>query len=238
MQAHGGVRRLHWSPTPPRTQLSDEIASYIREAILSGEILSGTSLNIDELARQLTVSTTPVREALLALRGEGFVTSQPRRGFTAAAITLNDITDMYWMQSELAGELAGRAASQADAELLSRLDRLQAQIALALGERAYDEVESLNFQLHRLINLAPGSEKLLWMLRLSLRYVPRHFYGSVPGWGEASAHDHVAIIAALHKRDADAAREAMKRHIRKAGALLVENLQRQGQGGPMTGVAR
>jgi DNA-binding GntR family transcriptional regulator len=212
-----------------RPQLGDEVADYIREAILSGALAAGAPLTIDGLARELAVSTTPVREALMALRGEGFVGFQPRRGFTAAPITLTDLSDLYWLQSEIAGELTQRASMRMDDDLLERLGRLQAGIGSELAARNLEEVESLNFQLHREINLAADAPKLLSMLRILLRYVPRRFFGQVPGWAEASASDHETIVAAMRIGDADAARRAMAAHIRHAGALLVENLRSQSE---------
>ncbi|MEP9413040.1 FCD domain-containing protein [Gordonia sp. VNQ95] len=60
------------------------------------------------------------------------------------------------------------------------------------------------------------------MISSSLSYAPRRFFASVEGWPQASAQDHRAIIDALRRRDADAARTAMSDHIRKAGRLLAQ----------------
>lgn len=64
-----------------RRQLSDEVADYVRELIMSGQVRHGEFLRLERVADDLGISVTPVREALLSLRGEGFVTLEPRRGF-------------------------------------------------------------------------------------------------------------------------------------------------------------
>src|SRR5690349_1621469 len=65
----------------PRPQLADDVAAYVRDLIVSGQVRAGEFLRLENLAEQLGTSVTPVREALVSLRGEGFVTLQPRRGF-------------------------------------------------------------------------------------------------------------------------------------------------------------
>ena len=63
-----------------RPQLSEEIAAYLREAVMSGQLRPGEFIRLDSVAQQLGTSVTPVREALVLLRGEGMVRLIPRRG--------------------------------------------------------------------------------------------------------------------------------------------------------------
>jgi DNA-binding GntR family transcriptional regulator len=71
-------------PGPRRTQLPEEVASYVRELIISGAVSPGEYLRMEPIAEAVGVSNTPVREGLLALAGEGFVRLVPRRGFVVA----------------------------------------------------------------------------------------------------------------------------------------------------------
>lgn len=210
------------------TQLGLGVASYVRELILSGQVEAGAALSIDGLARELSVSATPVREALLSLRGEGFLTFEPRRGFRVSPLSRRDIQDLYWIQSEVAGELTGRVAENASADLVDEAARLQAAMREALGSGTPDDVEHLNFEFHRTIYRAAQSPKLLWLLGITVRYSPRRFYAMIPGWVEASLEDHDAVIDALQAHDRAAAMEAMRKHISHAGELLVQNLERRG----------
>ena len=67
-----------------REQMSDEVAGHLRAAIMSGTLLPGTFIRLDETAAGLGVSITPVREALRTLRGEGMVLLEPHRGHVAS----------------------------------------------------------------------------------------------------------------------------------------------------------
>ncbi|MCP9972532.1 GntR family transcriptional regulator [Actinomadura madurae] len=95
-----------------RRQLSDEVADYVRELIMSGQVRHGEFLRLERVADDLGISVTPVREALLSLRGEGFVTLEPRRGFMPAPLTRQDVQDLFEAQAYFAGELAARAAGR------------------------------------------------------------------------------------------------------------------------------
>src|SRR5690606_39022962 len=88
------------------------------------------------------------------------------------------------------------------------------------------EVERLNDTLHATINSLSRSDKLQWLLGMTLRYVPRRFYASVGGWQRASVQDHRSIIDAFARHDEEGAAEAMFKHIEHAGDLLVEHLER------------
>ena len=77
-----------------RPQLSDDVARYVRRRIFNGEYRAGEYLRLDQLAVELGISVTPVREALLNLRAEGLLEQHPRRGFMVLEVTARDIADV------------------------------------------------------------------------------------------------------------------------------------------------
>lgn len=209
-----------------RAQLSDEAASYLRDMIMSGQLSGGSFIRLDRMAELLEMSVTPVREALVLLRGEGFVRLEPRRGFVVTPLSKADVLDLFWVQSEIAGELAARAAAQVTPAEVAELRDLQARLEGASGRGNADEIEALNFLVHRKINLIAHSAKLAWVLRFATRYAPRRFFGTIRGWTEASVADHAAILDALDAHDPERARCAMAEHIVHAGTLLVAHLEK------------
>lgn len=211
-----------------RRQLSDEVAAYVRELIMSGQVGAGEFLRLERIAEDLGISVTPVREALLSLRGEGFVVLEPRRGFKPAPLTRQDVQDLFEAQAYFAGELAARAAGKITAAELESLDRTQALLERASEAEDADGIERANHQFHRVVNLCAGSPKTAWLLQLVVRYAPRRFFSSIRGWSQASVDDHRLVLAALRAGDADAARQAMRAHIRHAGTLLVVHLEGRG----------
>jgi DNA-binding GntR family transcriptional regulator len=207
----------------PRRQLSDEVASYVRELIMSGHLRSGDFIRQERIAEELGLSATPVREGLLSLKGEGFVQLKPRRGFVVAPLSAADVRDLFTAQALLAGELVSRATtrmSEADLRGLTEVHRALRQAAAAGDGEA---VENLNHDFHRRINLAADAPRLAWMLSISTKFAPRRFFATIPGWSRASAQDHAAIIKAISDRDPDRARAAMMRHMENAGELLAAN---------------
>lgn len=222
------ARSSYGAARPTRQALSEEVASYVRALIMSGELREGDFVRLDRIAAEMDISVTPVREGLLLLRGEGFVVLEPRRGFMVAPLSPHDVADLFFVQASIAGELAARAAHAITDADLEQLEGVQQALSEAVERGDSDAVVHLNHQLHRAVNLRAASPKLTWFLSLAVRYVPSRFFASIEGWEEASAHDHASLIKALRAGDADAARSAMEDHIRHAGELLVSHLVKVG----------
>jgi DNA-binding GntR family transcriptional regulator len=209
----------------PRQQLSDEVANYVRELIMSGHLRSGDFIRQEHIAEELDLSATPVREGLLSLKGEGFVQLKPRRGFVVAPLSAADVRDMFTAQALLAGELVDRAAARITDDELRDLQKVHEALgeAAAAGDGA--RVEELNHDFHRRINRIADAPRLAWMLSISTKFAPRRFFATIPGWFKASAQDHDAIMNALAKHDGERARAAMMRHMENAGQLLAANFE-------------
>ena len=207
-------------PPLSRRTLAVEVADILRDMILIGDLTPERNMTQDELARMLGVSTMPVREALLRLAAEGFVEVSPNRAFKVAAISPGDVRDVYWMHATLAAELTRRACSAATTELRAQLAELEGAYTAAVEEGDADAAERTNWTLHRTINVAADAPKLLLILRSTLRFIPRGFYGLVPGWGPLGQRGHDEILRAFDAGDAAAAGEAAAAHVREAGDLL------------------
>jgi DNA-binding GntR family transcriptional regulator len=211
-----------------RRTLALEVADSLRDMILTGELAPDSKTTQDELARLLGVSTMPVREALLRLTAEGFVESTPNRSFTIVRTSREDVRDIYWLHSTLAGELTKRACRRADDALVRTLDELATQCAEALQAGDANELGTKNWEFHRTINHAAEAPKLLIFLRSSLRFIPRSFYFHLPSWGLASEADHREIVEAFRARDPEAAKAAAEKHVRDAGEVLIQTFSTKG----------
>jgi DNA-binding GntR family transcriptional regulator len=213
----------HVMSPQPRPQLKDEAAAHIRELIVSGQARSGELLRLAPLAERIGSSITPVREALLLLASDGWVKQLPNRGFQISEITRQDVEDAYLVQAVVAGELARRAAavvSDADvSELRLMADRVKGHTANDPGF-----LEQANHELHGYVYSLGRSERLTWFVVAASRFVPRRFWGRIPGWIEHNRTGHDELIDALEARDAERARAAMQAHIGAAAALLLRHL--------------
>ena len=209
-------------------RLSDLAAAHVRELIVSGQLRAGEFIRPETVADELGISATPAREGLLLLQTEGFLTVEPRRGFSVTALSSADIRDIYDAQALLGGELTARAATAINTELVDELEHIQAELERAAAAKDYEAVERLNHRFHETIYRLARSRKIRWMIKTTLAYAPRKFFAAVEGWPEASAQDHRAIIEHLRSGDGEAARAAMAHHIRKAGTLLADHLAASG----------
>jgi DNA-binding GntR family transcriptional regulator len=203
-----------------RPQLSEKATAHIRALIMSGELQPGTLVRPETIGEDLGISTTPAREALQALRVEGFLELVPRRGFIVASLTGQDIRDLFQVQALIGGELAARAAAKATAQDVAELDALHHELIAAATRNDHAKLEEKNHAFHREINLMADSRKIIWLLGLVTRYVPRQFYSAIPGWPQATMDDHAELLSSIRAHDPEAARAAMQEHIVHSGELL------------------
>lgn len=216
-----------------RKRLSDEVASYIRELIMAGVLRPGQIVNIDSFAREIGVSATPVREALMVLVSEGFLLTERHRGFVVAPLDRQDIKDVFEVHASIGGELAARAASRATPEFLAKLEKLQEMIEEALEREDLPTADKANTEFHETVVNHARSSKLAWLFDIGVRFVPRSvFYSSesqIAQFTKRQHHGSVAhhheILKALREQDTERARIAMAAHISHASELLLKHLE-------------
>jgi DNA-binding GntR family transcriptional regulator len=211
-----------------RPQLSDDVARYVRRRIFNGSFRAGEYLRLDQLAVELGISVTPVREALLNLCAEGLLVQRPRRGFMVLELTARDIADVANVQAFIGGELAARAAESITDEQLSSLLAVQNELEEAYGSGDLERTVRLNHEFHRTINVAAGSPKLTQFMSSITRYAPESVFPTLSGWPKQSTRDHRRVIAAFERRDANRARMAMAEHFTIGVAPLTEHLVERG----------
>jgi len=207
-----------------RPQLSDEVATALRERIMSGELRPGARIRLEEVAAQLGVSITPVREALLTLRGEDMVELQPRKGYVVAPLSKQDIADLFQLQGDIAGELAARVAERITDAQLAELTVANGALLRASRARKIDEIERLEYEFHRTINLLADARKLSWFLHTATRYTPARFYAADQAWRAGMRQDHDLLLGAFEERSPAAARTIMTGHFTDGAALLIKHL--------------
>lgn len=152
----------------------------------------------------------------------------PGRGFQVAPLTGQDVLDLFCSQALIAGELAARAAEQASDSDIRELEALHHELLAAAARGDQDQLEQKNHLFHRQVNLMAAAPRIAWTLLTLTRYVPHRFYADIPGWPEATATDHGAVLAAIQSRNPTAARSAMHEHVIHAGVLLADHFDARG----------
>lgn len=211
-----------------RPQLSEDVARIIRRRIFDGTYAAGSYVRLDQLAAELGISVTPVREALFALCAEGLINQQPRRGFVVLPVTGRDVTDVANVQAHVGGELAARAATNITDDQLHELKQIQAQLEDAYAGGEDERTVRLNHEFHRAINVAADSPKLAQLMSQITRYAPESVFPAIEGWPEQSMQDHRRILSALKKRDDKLARAAMAEHLAAGAVPLIDHLISRG----------
>jgi DNA-binding GntR family transcriptional regulator len=211
-----------------RPQLSEDIARFVRRRIFDGTYPAGGYIRLEQLASELGVSVTPVREALFELRAEGLLAQQPRRGFVVLPVTGRDIADVSNVQAYVGGELAARAARNITEEQLRELTAIQDALEDAYARDDGEGAVRLNHEFHRGINVAADSPKLAQMMSLITRYAPESVFPTIETWPQESVRHHRGLLTALGQHDEDLARATMSEHLAAGAGPLIDHLKERG----------
>ncbi len=206
-----------------RRTLARQAYEAIRDRILGGRLPAGSKVVVRPLAEELKLSPTPIKAALAALEREGFLVSEPHRGYFVPRVDRRDMQEIYELREVIDGIAARDAATtRAHAELATHLADLlaeQRRIAQRGDLSAYSE---LDLEFHRAIWESSGNSRLL---RVAENLLGQVRLGSghsaqVPGRVAHSLEEHAEIVATLRAGDRVAAEEAARRHVRRAAEAL------------------
>ncbi|MEB3050151.1 GntR family transcriptional regulator [Mycolicibacter sp. MYC123] len=211
-----------------RPQLSEAVARFVRKRIFDGVYAAGEYVRLDQLATELGISVTPVREALFELRAEGLLDQQPHRGFVVLPVTERDLADVADVQAFVGGELAARAAAAITDEQVAELYEIQSQLEQAYAGDDEERTVRLNHDFHRAINVAADSPKLAQVMSQITRYAPEAVFPGITGWPQRSMADHRKVLAALAAHDEAQARTAMAEHLAAGVLPLIAHLSSRG----------
>jgi DNA-binding GntR family transcriptional regulator len=213
-------------PAPKKeVQISLNQKAYIeiRRRILNGELSVETPLSEYQLADELELSRTPVREAVKRLEREGLVQSIPNRGTFVAELTVRDISEIYQVREQLEGFAARIAAETMSDESIKRLEEeISILNTLATDGHLIEVVES-DIRLHKHIIASTQNSRLIELLGTldDQMHRVRALFPRSSQWLEATLADHAKIVKAIKARDGDAAEKAMKTHLRSAREYAV-----------------
>jgi len=202
-------------------------AELIRNAIIEGRLEPGRRLKEEELARELGISRTPVREALLMLQAEDLVVATPNRGATVRVHDAKDLHDQYELRALLEGFATRCAAERITKEEVEVLRESCVRFDALSPDADLRGVVRENLFFHNTILAVADSERLAALVRkvieLPLVYNSYRWY-SADQMG-ISAHYHRQIVKALADGDADRAELIMKEHLFEARDLLVARVK-------------
>jgi DNA-binding GntR family transcriptional regulator len=198
---------------------SEAAYQEIRRRIMDGTLIPGSVLEQETLASTLSLSTTPVREALRRLESERLVTLQAHREVRVAPMSAAELQQIYAVRLELDPLAAGLAAEAATDEQI-------AAVSASFGQRPGDPIARLiqNRQLHRGIYGACGNQVLIQILDSLWDRSDRYRMVVLKTDAKAASieSEHGAIVLAFARRDAQALRQLMTGHLQESMRSIVQ----------------
>lgn len=203
---------------------ADFVYESLRDAIADGRIARGERVREEEVARMLGVSRTPVREALQRLQQHGLLTVGTGRGLVVAELSRQQVFELYAMREILEGSaarFAARHGNEAEIEILYRLQRElveapdDARVLVALNRRFHEAIYEAAHNQYLMQTLNSLHNSLALLHSATFR---------VPNRRKDSDEEHRRIVAAIERRDPDAAEQCAREHIRQAQRTRFETL--------------
>ncbi len=204
----------------------EQVADYLRERIISGVYPRGSRLKQAEIAEQLQLSITPVREALKLLEAEGYVEGGSYRGARVVPFDEAASSEILQLRLLLESQLVQGAIEKITTHDIDELRALADEFERAFesGDRA--TARGVNYRFHRrLYDIAERPQTLHFVQILWARY-PFDLINSVAGRGQHAVQEHDEILQAFAAGDAAAAMLAMRRHI-ESGWTVLRTLQKE-----------
>jgi DNA-binding GntR family transcriptional regulator len=206
-----------------RAALGSTVADTLRNAILDGSLKPGEPIYEKVLAEQLSISRSPIREALITLENEGLVVSRPNKAVTVRKPSAEEVKEIYTIRAALEGIAARWAAEKATLAAVSAL-RANAealnQHTIAIEDGGNLDAVAPGIAFHLAIAEVAGSEELNTVLQNfcnKIQLVMRAGLATMTRRRAVEIHEeHLAIIDAIEKRDSQRAESLASAHVRGA----------------------
>lgn len=204
--------------------IRDSVFSIIRSAILNGKLEPGERLVERDIAEQLGISRTPVREAIRQLEREGLVTHIPRKGVVVSGFSKADVMEIMAIRAVLEGLICSTAAVKIRARDLERLESILRQMQDEHTKGNHKKLNQLNNRFHDIIYRAAESPRLYDLLSNLREYINRfaQIAYTKPGRIEEALIEHGKIVQTLRNHDSHEAEEAAKQHVEKSSEAYMK----------------
>jgi DNA-binding GntR family transcriptional regulator len=211
---------------PRRRSSGSQVSEYIRQLIFEGVLHPGDRVPQDAIAEALSVSRIPVREGLIALEREGWVTIELNRGAFVNALDADAVRDSYELLGLVYGFATRRAMARDGDRLLDQLTEIERGLRAATGDP--ETFGDLTFRFHSTIVEASHSPRIKVMLRSTTGLVSGNFFEQIPGSIGVERRGSAAIVRALRKGDVDRAVEEYQSMLKRQGDLVVKVFKARG----------
>lgn len=204
--------------------LREIVYEQLKMQILTGKIIPGTRMMEVELADEMGVSRTPVREAIRKLEKEGLVTIEPRRGAYASDISVKDMVDTLEVREDLEGLAAALAAERMSEGQIEELRQINQGYSEAIKNSDTEKIIEYDELFHKHIVSCSGNKTLIQLSEtvqeLALRF--RYLYYDDFSRYENMPVEHKQIIEAITSGDAERTRQTADNHVKKLKEFVIK----------------
>ena len=182
--------------------LREQVYEYLRDEINNRKLLPGATININEISQQLGISKTPLRDAIIQLEIEGFVTILPRRGVIVKKLSLQEVKDSYQIVGALEGSIIIDVFERISESCISRMEKLNAKQIKALERKEYDNYYKLNLDFHNVfLDLSENKslKNIVTPYKQRLYDFPRRGY--IKEWELNNCEEHNQLVELFKKKD-------------------------------------
>lgn len=193
------------------SSLSEHVYLHLRRQMNSGGLTPGSTINIGEIAEELGISKTPLRDALIHLECEGFVTILPRRGVLVNELTLQDVHNAYDSIGLVEAHIVKQSIDNITSSHIDRLESLNEKMKTEIQSHDFSNLFESNLEFHNTY-LDVSDNVLLKRFILPIKHrlydFPRHNF--ISEWELRNCGEHEQFLNCLKKQDGEGAARVLK----------------------------
>jgi DNA-binding GntR family transcriptional regulator len=225
--------------------LRQQIYEYLQQEIQARRLVPGSHINLKEISEHLGVSKTPLRDAIIQMECEGFVSILPRRGVLLKKLTLEEVKNILEIIGALETSALRSVFDRITPHQIDKMEKLNAKMRQCIREKSFEEFDpqyySLNIAFHNVfLDLSDNTamKQLMITMKQRLYDFPRIAY--MKDWEWANCDEHDLFIQYIRKGDKGAAAmfwqethwgfEAQENYIRKYYAQANQTIQKKQMG--------
>jgi DNA-binding GntR family transcriptional regulator len=213
-----------------RKSFREEVYESLKNSILRGKLKGGQRLIEEQLASQIGISRTPVREAFHKLERDELVTRLPKGGFAVREFTRGDVEEIFGIRSALESYAVFLATLHISPERIFTLEKKIEETEKAMKSKDNDKVVQLHTEFHDLLYQSCKSKKLIEMINNFRDY----FYRYRPALLRTektireSNQDHRDMLEAMKRKNARSAERLVRNHLIKGKEIIIKEINRGG----------
>lgn len=193
--------------------LSEQVYQYLREQMSIGDLFPGSIINIGKISKQLGISKTPLRDALIHLEVEGFVTILPRRGVKVNSLTLSDVKNAYDALSIIEASIIVDFFDRFEQIHFAQLEELHEKMISDVSKENYQDLFQTNLKFHNIcVDRSDNTllKKFMLPVKQKLYDFPKQNF--LKEWELRNCMEHEQIIKFLKQGEPEKAGEILKQH--------------------------